>query len=100
MRAGNGNISATKLNASVGAYNDYVRALVGEIGPDRALNEAPSGQKALYSLLGQLLQVANQSSPTAPAPMAPSTPPASGTPDAAPRSTPDAPAPTTPPLPR
>jgi hypothetical protein len=100
MRAGNGNISATKLNASVGAYNDYVKALVGEIGPERALNESPTGQKALYSVLGQLLQVANQSSPNAPAQTAPVTPPPSSAPDAAPRSTPDAPAPTTPPLPR
>jgi hypothetical protein len=74
LRSSNGNISATKLNASVGAYNDYVRALVGELGPDRALSEAPNGQKALQSVLGQLIQVANQSSPTA-APSAP-TPPA------------------------
>ncbi len=83
LRASNGNINAPKLNASVGAYNDYVRALVGEIGPDRALNEAPNGQKALQGLLGQLIQVANQYSPNAPAP-----------------ATPDAPAPTAPPLPR
>ncbi|WP_373541088.1 hypothetical protein [Chamaesiphon sp.] len=74
MRGGNGNISATKLNDSVGAYNDYVRALVGEIGPERALNEAPSGQKALQGVLGQLIQVANQSSPTAPAPTTPPLP--------------------------
>jgi hypothetical protein len=72
MRSGNGNISATKLNASVGAYNDYVKAYVGEVGPEKALSNAPAGQKALQGLLGQLLQVANQATPAAaPAPTAP-----------------------------
>lgn len=85
MRASNGNISATKLNASVGAYNDYIKAYVGEVGPDKALANAPSGQKALQGLLGQLVQIANQSAPAAaPAPSAPSgtTPPAPSTPSA------------------
>jgi hypothetical protein len=89
MRAGNGNINATKLNASVGAYNDYVKALVGELGPEKAVAGAPIGQKALQGLLGQLVQVANQAAPaaapaapSAPAPSAPapSAPPAPGTP--------------------
>ena len=91
MRSSNGNISATKLNASVGAYNNYVKALVGELGPEKALSDAPNGQKALQSVLGQLIQVASQSSPTAaPAPsMAPSAP-----------SAPTPPAPSAPPTPR
>jgi hypothetical protein len=77
MRSGNGNINATKLNASVGAYNEYVKALVGEVGPEKAVAEAPVGQKALQGLLGQLVQVASQSAPsTAPAPTAPPTAPA------------------------
>ncbi len=91
MRAGNGNINATKLNASVGAYNEYVRALVGELGPEKAVAGAPVGQKALQGLLGQLVQVANQAAPaaapsapapSAPAPSAPSpsAPPTPGTP--------------------
>jgi hypothetical protein len=89
MRAGNGNINATKLNASVGAYNEYVKALVGELGPEKAVAGAPVGQKALQGLLGQLVQVANQAAPaaapsapapsTSPAP-APSAPPAPSTP--------------------
>jgi hypothetical protein len=94
MRSGSGNISATKLNASVGAYNEYVKALVGEVGPEKAINEAPAGQKALQGVLGQLIQIANQSAPapvstpstpvTPPVPSTPtvpSTPPAPGTPD-------------------
>ena len=72
MRASNGSISATKLNASVGAYNDYVKALVGEVGPEKAISDAPNGQKALQGLLGQLVQVANQSAPADA--VAPSTP--------------------------
>jgi hypothetical protein len=87
MRSGNGNISATKLNASVGAYNDYVKALVGELGPEKAISDAPNGQKALQGLLGQLIQIANQSAPVdsaptnsappvAPPPSEPTTPPA------------------------
>jgi hypothetical protein len=80
LRAGNGNINATKLNASVGAYNDYVKALVGELGPEKAVAAAPTGQRALQGLLGQLIQVANQAAPaaapSAPAPSAPSTAPA------------------------
>jgi hypothetical protein len=76
MRSGNGNINATKLNASVGAYNDYVKAMVGELGPEKAVATAPAGQKALQGLLGQLVQVANQAAPapTAPAPSAPPAP--------------------------
>jgi hypothetical protein len=84
MRAGNGNINATKLNASVGAYNEYVKALVGELGPEKSVATAPAGQKALQGLLGQLVQVANQAAPAAapstPAPGAPSAPPAPGAP--------------------
>ena len=98
MRASNGNISATKLNASVGAYNDYVKAYVGEVGPDKALTGAPNGQKALQGLLGQLVQIANQSTPAAaPAPAAPSgtTPPTPSTP-----STPSTPEPAAPPTPK
>jgi hypothetical protein len=71
MRAGNGNIDATKLNASVGAYNDYVKALVGELGPEKAVTTAPTGQRALQGLLGQLAQVANQAAPAPSAPPAP-----------------------------
>jgi hypothetical protein len=97
MRASNGDISATKLNASVGAYNDYVKAYVGEVGPDKALANAPNGQKALQGLLGQLVQIANQSSPaSAPAPSAPpETSPAPSTPP----QVPSTPAPTAPPEP-
>ena len=92
MRAGNGNINATKLNASVGAYNEYVRALVGELGPEKAVAAAPVGQKALQGLLGQLVQVANQAAPAA-APSAPSAPAPSAP------SAPSAPAPSAPPTP-
>ena len=60
LRAGNGNIDAAKLNASVVAYNEYVKALVGEIGAEKAAIVAPIGQKALQGLLTQLIQVANQ----------------------------------------
>jgi hypothetical protein len=87
MRSGSGNIDATKLNASVGAYNDYVKAMVGELGPEKAVASAPVGQKALQGLLSQLVQVANQATPAAPAAApapttpAPSTPPAPATPD-------------------
>jgi hypothetical protein len=101
MRASNGNISATKLNASVGAYNDYVKAYVGEVGPDKALADAPNGQKALQGLLGQLVQIANQSAPAAaPAPAAPpeTTPPAPSTPSTP--TTPTTPEPTAPPTPK
>lgn len=79
MRTGNGNINATKLNASVGAYNEYVKALVGELGPEKAVAGAPIGQKALQGLLGQLVQVANQAAP-APA-AAPTAPPVPSTPE-------------------
>jgi hypothetical protein len=94
MRASNGNISATKLNASVGAYNDYVKAYVGEVGPDKALAEAPSGQRALQGLLGQLVQIASQSAPAA-APTAP----APTTPEPTAPQVPSTPAPTAPPEP-
>jgi hypothetical protein len=111
MRAGNGDINASKLNASVAAYNDYVKAYVGEVGPEKALSDAPIGQKALQGLLGQLIQVANQASPApaaAPsAPSTPSTPPAPSTPDPTTPPAPGAPSsptvpsvPTTPPTPR
>jgi hypothetical protein len=60
LRAGNGNIDAAKLNASVVAYNEYVKALVGEVGADKAVNGAPTGQKAVQGLLTQLIRVANQ----------------------------------------
>lgn len=108
MRGGNGNINATKLNASVGAYNEYVRALVGELGPEKAVAGAPVGQKALQGLLGQLVQVASQaapaaapSAPSAPAPSAPapSAPPAPGTPSM-PGSPSAPPAPGTPAMPK
>lgn len=111
MRAANGDINASKLNASVAAYNDYVKAYVGEVGPDKALSDAPVGQKALQGLLGQLIQVANQSAPapavdpsTPSTPSAPSTPPAPSTPDPTTPPAPGAPSspsvPTTPPTPR
>jgi hypothetical protein len=80
MRSGNGNINATKLNASVGAYNEYVKALVGELGPEKALASAPAGQKALQMVLGQLIQAASSAPAAAPAP-APVTPPAPTTPE-------------------
>ena len=99
MRASNGNISATKLNASVGAYNDYVKALVGEVGPEKAIKEAPNGQKALQGLLGQLIQIANQSAP-ADSSAPPVTPPPAETPPAGtPPATPSTPEPTPPPAP-
>jgi hypothetical protein len=106
LRAGNGNINASKLNAAVPAYNDYVKALVGELGPEKAVASGPAGQKALQSLLTQLVGVANQAAPAvAPsAPAAPSTPSAPGAPSAptvpgAP-SAPPAPEPTAPPTPK
>ena len=76
MRSGNGNINARKLNESVGAYNEYVKVMVGEVGPEKALAGAPAGQRALQALLGQLAQVANQSAPPSavPAPVAPPAP--------------------------
>jgi hypothetical protein len=86
MRGGNGNINATKLSAAVPAYNEYVKALVGELGPEKALASAPNGQKALQGLLSQLVQVASQSAPsTTPstpsdAPTAPTTPTTPSTP--------------------
>ncbi|AFY94335.1 hypothetical protein [Chamaesiphon minutus] len=102
LRSGNGNISATKLNASVGAYNEYIKAYVGEVGPEKALTDAPVGQKALQGVLGQLIQVANQSAPTAeppstppsstPVPQVPTSPPAPTTPSGT--------EPTAPPTPR
>ncbi len=100
MRSGNGNINSTKLNASVGAYNDYVKAMVGELGPEKSVAGAPIGQKALQGLLGQLVQVANQSAPAvAPAAPAPGAP-APGTPDpSAPPAPGAAPAPGMPPAP-
>lgn len=110
LRSSNGNINPTKLNASVGAYNEYVKALVGELGPEKALTNAPVGQKALQGVLGQLIQVANQSAPagstpnnSAPNPSAPSggsggtsTPPAPNTP----ASPPGGRDPSTPPTPK
>jgi hypothetical protein len=87
MRAGNGAIDATKLNAAVPAYNDYVKAMVGEIGAEKALNSAPVGQKVLQGLLGQLVQIASQAAPApapsstpAPSAPAPSAPPAPNVP--------------------
>ena len=104
LRSSNGNISATKLNASVGAYNDYIKAYVGEVGPEKALTDAPNGQKALQGLLGQLIQVANQSAPpsapvtTPPVPTTPSTAP--NTPTPVPATPPGGADPTTPPTPK
>ncbi|MCY7336091.1 MAG: hypothetical protein LH613_07750 [Chamaesiphon sp.] len=109
LRSGDGNINPTKLNASVGAYNEYVKALVGELGPENALTNAPVGQKALQGVLGQLIQVANQSAPSnsAPTPSAPSggsggtgTPPAPNAPIPTPAAPPGGPDPSTPPTPR
>jgi hypothetical protein len=112
MRSGNGEINASKLSAAVPAYNEYVKALVGELGPEKALSSAPAGQKALQGFLGQLVQAANQaapapapsaapttpdsSAPPAPgAPPAPDAPPATGAP-----STPTTPDPSAPPTPK
>jgi hypothetical protein len=81
MRSSNGNINARKLNESVGAYNEYVKVMVGEVGAEKALAGAPVGQKALQGLLGQLAQVANQSAPPSAAPAAPSTPAPSAPPE-------------------
>jgi hypothetical protein len=83
MRSSNGNINAKKLNESVGAYNEYVKVYVGEVGAEKALAGAPAGQKALQGLLGQLAQVANQSAPPSAAPAAaPVAPPAPTAPPA------------------
>ncbi|WP_309738196.1 hypothetical protein [Chamaesiphon sp. OTE_20_metabat_361] len=110
MRSADGNIDATKLNASVGAYNEYIKAYVGEVGPEKALSDAPNGQKALQGLLGQLIQIANQSAPADSSAPPASAPPASAPPTTAPSNsvptpppapaTPVAPDPTTPPTPR
>jgi hypothetical protein len=101
MRSSNGNISATKLNASVGAYNDYVKAFVGEVGPEKATASAPAGQKALQGLLGQLIQVASQAAPAAaPSTPAPGTPPAPSTPAPTTPGTPSTPEPSAPPAPK
>jgi hypothetical protein len=58
LRAENGNIDINKLQASIAAYNNYVKTLVGAVGPDRAVAEAPIGQKALQGLLVGLVRVA------------------------------------------
>jgi hypothetical protein len=102
MRGGNGNINATKLNASVGAYNEYVRAMVGELGPEKAVAGAPIGQKALQGLLGQLVQVANQAAPApSAAPAAPSAPSVPAAPSApAPGAPPEPAAPPAPAMPK
>ncbi len=60
MRSSDGKIDARKLNSSVGAFNQYVKALVGELGPDSAVATATIGQKTVQGLLSQLIQVANQ----------------------------------------
>jgi hypothetical protein len=98
MRSSNGNINATKLNASVTAYNDYVKVMVSEIGPDKAVTSAPTAQKALQGLLGQLIQTANQSSAPAAAPAPTEAAPAPTTPTTP--TTPPAPDTTTPPTPK
>jgi hypothetical protein len=66
MRSGNGHIDPTKLKASIDAFNNYVKALVGEIGPEQALANVPTGQKALQGLLAQFVRVASQGTPSAP----------------------------------
>jgi hypothetical protein len=66
MRSTGGKIDAAKLNASVGAYNNYVRVLGTEVG-ERAPIVAPVAQKAVKGLLSSLLQVANQASAQTPA---------------------------------
>ena len=63
MRTSNGKIGAAKLNAVVLAYNEYIKALVGEIGPERAIANAPNGHKAVRGLLGQSIQIANRAVP-------------------------------------
>ncbi len=97
MRSGNGAIDAAKLNAAVPAYNEYVKAMVGEVGAEKALSGAPVGQKVLQGLLGQLVQIASQAAPvpsSAPAPSAPAPtepPPPSAPPAPSVPSTPIAP---------
>jgi hypothetical protein len=66
MRASDGKIDASKLNASVEAYNGYVKAMVSEIGPEKALTDAPVGQKAIQGVLSQLIQAARLAAPSAP----------------------------------
>ena len=63
MCASNGTICTAKLNAAVLAYNEYVKAFLGEIGPERAIANAPNGQKAVRGLLGQSIQIANRAVP-------------------------------------
>lgn len=66
LRAANGNIDTNKLQASIGAFNNYVRTLVGEVGPEKAVADASDGQKALRGLLSQLVQVASQGAAATP----------------------------------
>jgi hypothetical protein len=88
LRNANGTINAGKLAPAVDAYNQYINAMVGEVGPQKALDSAPPAQKALQVSLGQLVQVANQAAPApAPgsgAPPAPAPAPGSGAPPAPP----------------
>ena len=53
-------LSVLLASASAGAFNQYVKALVGELGPDAAVATAPSAQKVVQGLLSQLIRVANQ----------------------------------------
>jgi hypothetical protein len=82
LRNGNGTINASKLAPAVAAYNNYVTAMVGEVGPEKALSSAPPAQKALQVSLGQLVQVANQAAPAPSVPSVPSAPPAPDVPPA------------------
>lgn len=68
MRSNSGKIDAAKLNAAVGAYNNYVKVLGVEVGAERAPIVVPVAQKAVKRLLSSLLQVANQASVQAPSP--------------------------------
>ena len=62
IRTGNGGIDAAKLNMALPAYNDYVSAMVGEVGAVKALANAPTGQKTLQVLLEQFVEMATKAS--------------------------------------
>jgi hypothetical protein len=64
LRSSDGTIDAAKLNLSVSAFNEYVKVLVSEQGMEKAIANAPATHKAVQGLLGQLVRVANQATPT------------------------------------
>jgi hypothetical protein len=67
LRDGSGNINIDKLGSAVDAYNNYVAALVGEVGGDKAIALLADAQKSggkgsaqtpVQSVLTQLVQAA------------------------------------------